>query len=188
MPAPLRGAALRSHRLPRRRPPRFPTRSIAAVHSKPPLPRLGASSLSGCENDRVRDYSDAPGAAIRPASEPHEGHPALPRRGAYGRSRSLSAATPRCCSSSVVEHSLGKGEVESSILSCSTIFFNMLRLSIKLIGYRPEEKYRFRVARAERQTHPAPASRKPPPRVVMFKAYVLRTSDLLRASASPSAW
>ena len=28
---------------------------------------------------------------------------------------------PRCCSSSVVEHSLGKGEVESSILSCSTI-------------------------------------------------------------------
>ncbi len=29
----------------------------------------------------------------------------------------------RRCSSSVVEHSLGKGEVESSILSCSTIFF-----------------------------------------------------------------
>ena len=28
---------------------------------------------------------------------------------------------PGCCSSSVVEHSLGKGEVESSILSCSTI-------------------------------------------------------------------
>jgi hypothetical protein len=27
-----------------------------------------------------------------------------------------------CCSSSVVEHSLGKGEVESSILSCSTIY------------------------------------------------------------------
>ncbi len=27
-----------------------------------------------------------------------------------------------CCSSSVVEHSLGKGEAESSILSCSTIF------------------------------------------------------------------
>ena len=37
---------------------------------------------------------------------------------------------PRCCSSSVVEHSLGKGEVESSILSCSTIFpkrFQLLR-------------------------------------------------------------
>jgi hypothetical protein len=34
---------------------------------------------------------------------------------------------PRCCSSSVVEHSLGKGEVESSILSCSTIHFNSLR-------------------------------------------------------------
>ena len=28
----------------------------------------------------------------------------------------------RCCGSSVVEHSLGKGEVESSILSHSTIF------------------------------------------------------------------
>jgi hypothetical protein len=33
---------------------------------------------------------------------------------------------PRRCSSSVVEHSLGKGEVESSILSCSTILFNDL--------------------------------------------------------------
>jgi hypothetical protein len=30
------------------------------------------------------------------------------------------------CSSSVVEHSLGKGEVESSILSCSTILFKDL--------------------------------------------------------------
>src|SRR5271165_5287676 len=36
---------------------------------------------------------------------------------------------PRRCSSSVVEHSLGKGEVESSILSCSTIAFNRLRLA-----------------------------------------------------------
>ncbi len=30
---------------------------------------------------------------------------------------------PVCCRSSVVEHSLGKGEVESSILSGSTISF-----------------------------------------------------------------
>jgi hypothetical protein len=37
---------------------------------------------------------------------------------------------PRCCSSSVVEHSLGKGEVESSILSCSTI--NSFELSTVL--------------------------------------------------------
>lgn len=29
----------------------------------------------------------------------------------------------RCCGSSVVEHSLGKGEVESSILFRSTIYF-----------------------------------------------------------------
>jgi hypothetical protein len=50
----------------------------------------------------------------------------LPRRGACGRSRTLSAATPKRCSSSVVEHSLGKGEVESSILSCSTIFLNKI--------------------------------------------------------------
>jgi hypothetical protein len=35
----------------------------------------------------------------------------------------LDAPWPVCCSSSVVEHSLGKGEVESSILSCSTIIF-----------------------------------------------------------------
>jgi hypothetical protein len=31
------------------------------------------------------------------------------------------SVSARGCSSSVVEHSLGKGEVESSILSCSTI-------------------------------------------------------------------
>ena len=34
----------------------------------------------------------------------------------YGRSAAIAG-----CGSSVVEHSLGKGEVESSILSCSTI-------------------------------------------------------------------
>jgi hypothetical protein len=33
----------------------------------------------------------------------------------------------RCCSSSVVEHSLGKGEVESSILSCSTSILEQIR-------------------------------------------------------------
>jgi hypothetical protein len=36
------------------------------------------------------------------------------------------ACVLRCCSSSVVEHSLGKGEVESSILSCSTSDLNKL--------------------------------------------------------------
>ena len=39
------------------------------------------------------------------------------------RPRRSPAPAPRRCSSSVVEHTLGKGEVESSILSCSTIFF-----------------------------------------------------------------
>ena len=44
----------------------------------------------------------------------------------------LFARKARCCSS-VVEHTLGKGEVESSILSCSTIFpvANFLRASVR---------------------------------------------------------
>ena len=44
-----------------------------------------------------------------------------PRAG--GARRTAASAKVRCCSS-VVEHSLGKGEVESSILSCSTIYLN----------------------------------------------------------------
>ena len=46
--------------------------------------------------------------------------PALPRPLCYGR-KPRAQARFGGCSSSVVEHSLGKGEVESSILSCSTI-------------------------------------------------------------------
>jgi hypothetical protein len=46
--------------------------------------------------------------------------PALPCSLCYGR-KPRAQARFGCCSSSVVEHSLGKGEVESSILSCSTI-------------------------------------------------------------------
>src|SRR5579863_8503791 len=47
---------------------------------------------------------------------------ALPCPVRYGRKPDASEdrAPERRCSSSVVEHSLGKGEVESSILSCST--------------------------------------------------------------------
>jgi hypothetical protein len=47
--------------------------------------------------------------------------PALPRPRCYGR-KPRAQARFGCCSSSVVEHSLGKGEVESSILSCSTSY------------------------------------------------------------------
>jgi hypothetical protein len=36
---------------------------------------------------------------------------------------------PVCCRSSVVEHSLGKGEVESSILSGSTILLRAMRFA-----------------------------------------------------------
>ena len=43
-----------------------------------------------------------------------------------------SNSQPRCCRSSEVEHSLGKGEVESSILSGSTIFFNYLAKTTRL--------------------------------------------------------
>lgn len=39
----------------------------------------------------------------------------------YNNMAQSSAKTDKCCGSSVVEHSLGKGEVESSILSRSTI-------------------------------------------------------------------
>ena len=49
---------------------------------------------------------------------------ALRQEKPYGINRQLLAGSPAAgerCSSSVVEHSLGKGEVESSILSCSTI-------------------------------------------------------------------
>ena len=47
---------------------------------------------------------------------------------------------PRCCSSSVVEHSLGKGEVESSILSCSTIFPKKINLNGAVHSLFPSEQ------------------------------------------------
>src|SRR5690606_30321841 len=40
----------------------------------------------------------------------------------FGRASSCISRPMACCGSSVVEHSLGKGEVESSILSHSTSF------------------------------------------------------------------
>ena len=141
--------------------PRVPTHSIVAVHSKQPLPRLGASSLSGCEINRMRDYADAPAAAIDAASKPHTGHPALPRRGAYGRSRTLRLRRPRCCSSSVVEHSLGKGEVESSILSCSTINARLLR---EIDCSRETAVSHPSFTRGERPFRTAAAVRPPPDR------------------------
>ena len=41
--------------------------------------------------------------------------------GSCARAAAVARSRPVRCSSSVVEHPLGKGEVESSILSCSTI-------------------------------------------------------------------
>src|SRR5690606_37139142 len=42
---------------------------------------------------------------------------------AYGKGAAFALPNAGCCCSSVVEHSLGKGEADSSILSSSTIFF-----------------------------------------------------------------
>ena len=67
------------------------------------------------------DINEGPKGLNCPASEAR--FFALRQEMAYGINRQLSGgpAGPGVrCSSSVVEHSLGKGEVESSILSCST--------------------------------------------------------------------
>jgi hypothetical protein len=58
----------------------------------------------------------------------------------------------RCCSSSVVEHSLGKGEVESSILSCSTSLF--LR-KVSDSGNQGRSPIRQKTAEQTRNTEPA---------------------------------
>ena len=80
-------------------------------------------------------YSTGAPALKRPFRTTGHGHDAQPethsrmRRSALALGRCLwqkSAAFATCCGSSVVEHSLGKGEVESSILSRSTI--NPLKL------------------------------------------------------------
>ena len=52
---------------------------------------------------------------------------------------------PQCCGSSVVEHSLGKGEVESSILSHSTIFL-LQRISTRPVGFAEMRQPAIRVA------------------------------------------
>ena len=72
----------------------------------------GTALPPGC-NPRLhsieRRFSAAPIAAACLAAAP------------MAEAGGLRASAPRgCCSSSVVEHSLGKGEAESSILSCST--------------------------------------------------------------------
>jgi hypothetical protein len=57
----------------------------------------------------------------------------LRRCGPYGKDRRIRGRIPsvshpaRRCRSSVVEHSLGKGEVVSSILTGSTIFIGFLQ-------------------------------------------------------------
>ena len=55
--------------------------------------------------------------------------PALPGNRAYATYaalRKFKKPSGESCGSSVVEHSLGKGEAESSILSRSTIYFKYL--------------------------------------------------------------
>ena len=63
-----------------------------------------------------------PGPAFYGTSRPVRGATARRSRTAFRLTgQKAIGSARRCCSSSVVEHSLGKGEVESSILSCSTI-------------------------------------------------------------------
>jgi hypothetical protein len=61
--------------------------------------------------------------------------PALARKGALWQGSARSVGAPlgpilvsgACCRSSVVEHSIGNGEVDSSILSGSTIYFSNIK-------------------------------------------------------------
>jgi hypothetical protein len=55
----------------------------------------------------------------------------------YGSRAPVAADTgrARCCRSSVVEHSLGKGEADSSILSGSTILFVDFQELFDLVGF-----------------------------------------------------
>jgi hypothetical protein len=83
--------------------------------------RARSPSCGGGHEDEI-----APVWAVDRKSAPEARCCGLPRRRPCGtRPASRRSADRRmrfrCCSSSVVEHSLGKGEVESSILSCSTI-------------------------------------------------------------------
>ncbi len=60
---------------------------------------------------------------------------------------------PERCSSSVVEHSLGKGEVESSILSCSTIPNSSI---YRRLGVEPPEGGFSRIGFTEPNHHDFP--------------------------------
>ena len=119
----------------------------------PPWPakrRFADKSGTGLENGRSRQNLLATGANFTPVWDPSGAIPTLRQRRAYGThrraSRGPSAADshcrkPRrhCCRSSVVEHSLGKGEVDSSILSGST----STPTNSQLCGTPPPQRLRF---------------------------------------------
>ena len=75
----------------------------------------GATAFTG--SVAARGSSPKAGKMLRECAAPCLDPPPMAGSQALFRARRAS----ECCSSSVVEHSLGKGEVESSILSCSTI-------------------------------------------------------------------
>jgi hypothetical protein len=62
--------------------------------------------------------------------------PALPCPLCCGRKPRAVRTRFGCCSSSVVEHSLGKGEVESSILSCSTKISQLIQCLMSGLHWR----------------------------------------------------
>ncbi len=70
-----------------------------------------------------------------------------------------SATIENGCGSSVVEHSLGKGEVESSILSRSTIFFSfflslLLSISLPLSAQKSPSTQLSTINETKTQQHP----------------------------------
>ncbi len=98
---------------------------------KSPAPLPGRATRAGQGNGN-RTGVNRPGSASRALFQPDLIPPArLRQRGPCGKDRPLcrglradSVITGACCRSSVVEHSIGNGEVDSSILSGSTSYLH----------------------------------------------------------------
>jgi hypothetical protein len=116
-----------------------------------PVPAPALCAFSGCREEPPPAFSAAPLLSspcwpVFQSSSPHFSRPGPPVKPA-GCKASSPVAKPahrvfhaRCCRSSVVEHSLGKGEVEGPIPSGSTIFHKVgagpvLALTTKSTGH-----------------------------------------------------
>src|ERR1700677_1830579 len=97
----------------------------------PAFPQKGNSKVSLCHIRGLFNELQTPWVGLRPhkRKSPYRHSPGAGAIGANGGSK---CARSRCGVNetkylNTTFHSLGKGEVESSILSCSTIFFNDLK-------------------------------------------------------------